>query len=236
MASPSAGEPRTRGYKKKERTRRQLVAAAIDVIAERGESFTVNDVTNRAGLSNGTFYNYFDDRNELIDAVVPEVIRAFAVASATTVAEDDPAIRFATITALALRRAAASPDEIRVMLRLEAVQQTIVDAPALDPLRADLRDGVTTGRFAVGPDGPIIDVIVGGLLVAARRIVDDGADDAYAAGVVAHLLRSLGVDDAEARELAAEAVAATLSIDDAGTSWEPASDTSSVVNEPSTHL
>ena len=71
-------QPLTRGHKKKARTRRRLIAAAIDVIADRGEAFSISDVTTAAGVSHGTFYNYFDDRDALLGAVVPQVLADFA--------------------------------------------------------------------------------------------------------------------------------------------------------------
>ena len=53
------------------------------VFAERGyEATSVEVLAERAGVSNGTFYNYFDDREALVDAVVPEVLAGFAEQSA----------------------------------------------------------------------------------------------------------------------------------------------------------
>lgn len=60
----------TRGHKKKARTRRALLDAALDVLAEHGEGFSIADIATRAGVAHGTFYNYFADRDALIDAVV----------------------------------------------------------------------------------------------------------------------------------------------------------------------
>jgi AcrR family transcriptional regulator len=59
----------SRGHKKRELTRHQLIAAGIAVLAEKGEALTISDVVARAEVSNGTFYNYFTDRDELIDAL-----------------------------------------------------------------------------------------------------------------------------------------------------------------------
>ena len=213
MPAATSASP-TRGHKKKARTRQQLIAAAVDVIAERGEGFSVSDVVARAGVANGTFYNYFTDRDELIDALVPEVLASFAAASASAVAHDDPAKRFAVISALALARAAARPDEIRAVLRLDAVQQAIIDGPAVDHLRQDLAAGVAAGRFTVSTGPAAVDVVVGSLLLAARRIVDGRVDEAYQPEVVAQLLRSVGLTATEALALAAEAVAEAAQIRD----------------------
>jgi len=204
----------TRGHKKKQRTRALLIAAAIDVIATNGEAFSVGDITRRAGLSHGTFYNYFEDREALVAAVVPEVLTAFAVKSAALIDEDDPAVRFAVITALALLRSVAAPDETRLLLRLDAVQKAIVEAPAMDPLRDDLAAGTATGRFLVGPNAATLDVIVGTLLFATRRMVSEAVTDNYPIGVIAQLLRSLGVSADEASELSEQALAIARSIDE----------------------
>jgi len=199
---------RTRGHKKKERTRRQLIAAAVDVIADRGEAFSVSDVAARAGVANGTFYNYFPDRDALIAAIVPEVVASFAAESAVAVAEEDPAVRFASITALALTRALVAPDEMQVLLRLDAAQQEMLGGEPVRHLRHDLAAGLATGRFTVGPSDAVLDVMVGSLLTAARRIVDGGGHGDYPQEVVRQLLRSLGVTDPEASTIAERAMTA----------------------------
>ena len=206
MVEADIDGPHTRGHKKKQRTRAQLIAAAIDVITTKGETFSVGDITTRAGMSHGTFYNYFEDRDALIAAVVPEVLTAFAVESAALISDEDPAVRFAAITALALRRAIVAPDETRLLLRLDAVQRAIVEAPAMDPMREDLAAGAAAGRFLVGPDAATLDVIVGTLLFATRRMLDEAVTDHYPVGIVAQLLRSLGVPADEASGLAQQAM------------------------------
>lgn len=215
MVEAKTDGPHTRGHKKKQRTRAQLIAAAIDVIATKGEAFSVGDITKRAGLSHGTFYNYFEDREALLAAVVPEALTAFATKSAALIDEDDPALRFATITALALQRSVDAPDATRLLLRLDAVQRAIVEAPTMDPLRQDLAAGAEKGRFLVGPDAATLDVIVGTLLFATRRMLDEAVIDEYPIGIVAQLLRSLGVPADEANVLGEQAVTNARSLSDA---------------------
>ncbi len=125
---------------------------------------------------------------------------------------EDPAVRFATITALALERAITAPDVTRLLLRLDAVQRAIVEAPAMDPMRDDLGAGFAAGRFLVGPDAATLDVIVGTLLFASRRLLDEAVTEQYSVGVVAQLLRSLGVAADEASDLADRAVAVARAV------------------------
>lgn len=202
--------PLTRGHKKKARTRRQLLDAAVEVLAEQGEGFSVVDVAARAGVSHGTFYNYFADRDALIVGLVPVLVEAFAAQAAIEVDEADPAARFAIITARALAVAAAAPDLVRAALRLEAVQRALVVEGPLAYLREDLVAGHLGGRFDGPPDDGTLDVVLGALLLAARRIVEGESGLDHRRVVIRRLLGALGVEAREAETLADRAVARSI--------------------------
>ena len=60
----------TRGHKKKARTRKQLIEAAMRIYARQGAAeLALNQLAEEAGLSNGTVYNYFRSKEEVLDAV-----------------------------------------------------------------------------------------------------------------------------------------------------------------------
>lgn len=57
------------------RSKRALRRALIDLMEERGlDSFTVNDLCDRADLNRGTFYNHFRDKDDLLVSCEDEVI------------------------------------------------------------------------------------------------------------------------------------------------------------------
>jgi Tetracyclin repressor-like, C-terminal domain len=114
-------------------------------------------------------------------------------------------VRFATITSLALARAAVDPERWRVLLRLGAAQTAALGGEPLRHLRADLDVGRAAGRFAAGDPDAVVDVVVGSLLAAARRVVSGGTSARYPAEVVEVLLRGLGLDAGEASTIAADA-------------------------------
>ncbi len=61
--------PRTRG----ERTAARLRAAAVQAFAELGWSATrVEDVVQRAGVSHGTFYTYYDNKTAILEGLVAQ--------------------------------------------------------------------------------------------------------------------------------------------------------------------
>jgi len=59
---------------KSKQTYEALMASAAEVVGARGYAATsVAKVTEMAGVSQGTFYNYFDDRQTLFDSLLPYV-------------------------------------------------------------------------------------------------------------------------------------------------------------------
>ena len=108
----------SRGHKKRERTHDQLIVAGLQVLADKGESLTVSDVVGQAQVSNGTFYNYFTDRNELINALAEHSLISLATLSSIETLDQDPARRFAVATGRVLKRAVENPTWGQAILRL----------------------------------------------------------------------------------------------------------------------
>ena len=53
--------------KKSDRTRQRLAAAAIAAMTERGyQGVTIRDICERAGVSIGSFYRYFDTKSDVL--------------------------------------------------------------------------------------------------------------------------------------------------------------------------
>ncbi len=200
----TSGAPRTRGHRKREKTRRQLIAAGLRALAEKGEGLTVSDVVAEADVSNGTFYNYFLDRDELLDALAEELALSLAAVTAQE-AIPDPARRFAAATARVLLRAEADATWARVMLRLVGRPGAGVELDRY--LREDLAEGHAQGRFEAGPDDATLDQVGGLILMTIRRIVDGRARPDAAERAVERGLRALGLGEQEALEVAAVAVA-----------------------------
>ena len=205
-----AREPRTRGHKKKERTRRHLIAAGLRVLGEKGQGLTVSDVVAEAEVSNGTFYNYFADRDKLLEELAEHSVLSLA-ATVAGEAIDDPARRFAVATMRMLQRASEDETWARVMLRLVSRPGSGVDMSRY--LREDLEEGFALGRFDVGPDAATLDQVAGLIIMTIRRIVEGQATPDAPEQAVRRGLRALGVDDTESARLAIEAATRSTSAD-----------------------
>lgn len=200
--------PRTRGYRKKERTRRQLLAAGLRVLAEKGQGLTVSDVVAEAEVSNGTFYNYFVDREALLEALAEHS----ALELARAVAEErieDPALRFASATLRVLFHAREDETWTRVLLRLVGRPGSGIDFTQY--LREDLAEGLAKGRFDVGPEDAALDQVAGLIVMTMRRLVEGTASADAPERAVQRALRAVGIDEAEAARLTQEAVVALRS-------------------------
>jgi AcrR family transcriptional regulator len=203
MAVDTTGAPQTRGHRKREKTRRQLIEAGLRVLAQKGEALTVSDVVAEADVSNGTFYNYFVDRDELVDTLGEELVLTLA-ATAASEPIADPARRFAVASGRVLRRAAEDATWGRVALRL--VQRPGLHQNVDRYLREDLAEGLSQGRFDVGPEDAAVDQAMGLLVMTMWRIVEGTAQPDAAERAVERGLIALGVDTAEAAKLAADAL------------------------------
>ena len=194
--------PQTRGYKKKERTRNRLLDAGNILLAEKGETFTASDVSKTADVSIGTFYNYFDDTDMLIDAITEEQLFKMSEAVAN-VAIDDPALRMALVACSVLRR--AQDDNSWALLLLRLVARPAVYNQINSYIRADLKKGHSEGRFHSGADDTTLDQWMGLLVMTIRRIVSGAARPDVVIATAMKGLEALGVDTKEAKKIARQA-------------------------------
>jgi AcrR family transcriptional regulator len=75
MSSIEATHPRPRWERRKEARPAELLSAALALFVEKGYAGTrLEDVAARAGVSKGTLYLYFENKEELFKAVVRENI------------------------------------------------------------------------------------------------------------------------------------------------------------------
>lgn len=73
-----------------ERNREKIVRAAREVFAEQGLDGSTNEVARRAGVGVATLFRRFPTREDLIEAVFADKMRAYSEATETALAADDP--------------------------------------------------------------------------------------------------------------------------------------------------
>jgi AcrR family transcriptional regulator len=163
-------------------------------------------VVAEAQVSNGTFYNYFVDREDLIDALAEHSLISLAARAAIQTTDQDPARRFAFATLRVLICATEDPTWGRSVLRL-ADHRRSFPREIYRYLREDLATGFDQGRFEFGPDEITLDLIVGLIMMSIRRIVRGDAEPGHAELVVERAMTTLGIAKDEAAILVADATA-----------------------------
>jgi AcrR family transcriptional regulator len=183
------GDHRSRvGRQRASRTEARILAAALGVFAEKGpDAPVVDDFIKAAGIARGTFYNYFDSVERLLEATSVWTTGA-TVAAITDAMEaiEDPAHRVGSGFRLFLGKASADPVWALFIARVWKLGD-------LAELEEDLERGRALGRFRIAAVEVAMDVLLGGVREALFRIGGGGAPAGYVEQVVAQSLQGLGV-------------------------------------------
>ena len=166
IASAAAVAPANRFERRKERTRHELLAAAIRVLAARGLAATkIADIAAEADVGVGTFYLHFATKEALLDALVEDTIgRLKATMDAARAAVDDPVERVRLANAALCRFAADNRQMFAIVFGPGAAYHDVVRR-ALAVFAADLenalRDGIARGAFVDLPTAVAAQAMVG---------------------------------------------------------------------------
>ncbi|MCV7057362.1 TetR/AcrR family transcriptional regulator [Mycolicibacterium gilvum] len=116
--SVSAGRKRGRPVgADSEQTRRTVLAAARDIIAERGyQATTFQQIAQRAGVSRPTLHYYFATREDLYDALLADVCERLGRCAAAAAGQDSLRGQLAAFMAEMNRLAVAEPAMMKLVV------------------------------------------------------------------------------------------------------------------------
>ena len=183
---------------KRERTRSALLDSAISVFASKGfEATRITDITSHAGLANGTFYNYYREKDELLrDVALGLAFEITGRLNDEMVGIENAAARVTLATARLLQTARREPEWLEVLLEgLFIVPE--VQSATVQYLRQDLDMGVAQGRFAVEVDVLLINQIVS--LIRVALLLDARMSDETVRRTCEAVLRVLGLGPGKAK-------------------------------------
>jgi AcrR family transcriptional regulator len=199
---------------KRLRMRRKLIENALLVFAEKGvDASVIEDVIGAAGVSRGTFYNYYRTNAELQLAASDELGNEIVQQIENQTRDNrSPAARICTGVRLYLGAARQFPLFARFVARL-GLTAVGPDNLVYRYLPAHLEEGMAAGEFARMPVAVALDVVLGSVLTAVKRIAANEADDDHLQAAVLAMLRGLGVAEPKA-QAAADAPLAPLLLGD----------------------
>jgi AcrR family transcriptional regulator len=202
-ASTTSDRPPTRHDRRKAETRARLLAAARELFAEQGVGATrTGEITERADVAAGSFYNHFEDKDEIVEVLLRDIAESQgALMDEVTASIEDAAEVIACAHRHFVRLAAEDKVFGQLAIRLDASHRLMTEALGPRAIR-DIKRGIDSGRFTVKDEVAAVFPTGGALLGTIRGVVEgalgEGADEVHAAGV----LRMLGVDGAEAERIA----------------------------------
>ena len=137
------------GRQKRARPRAGIIETALRVVAERGfDAPTIDDFVDAAHVARGTFYNYFQTREELLAAVaayvVDEIDSALLPIYAST---DDPARRMSVALRHFTRKSRERPEWGWLIVRMIPIEGGPLSEEMRKGVLQDLTSGKRSGRF-----------------------------------------------------------------------------------------
>ncbi|HZY54521.1 MAG TPA: TetR/AcrR family transcriptional regulator [Reyranella sp.] len=199
LLDPPPEGPRLR---KRERTQRALVIAAIQVIARDGlAAATPGQIASAADVTSVTFYNYFKSKAEIVNAVglfIAETIRRRSAPGRAALATS--AERMAAGCLRYLHLAELSPGFAMLVVEVAEAEPAFLELIGTF-VRQELRGGIRDNDFAPLRDTVATDLVVGSVMRAMRRIAQGGAPRSHRTDITLAILRGLGLPSAEARRI-----------------------------------
>ncbi len=187
---------RTRvGKERSARTVNRIVEAALGVFAERGpDAPVIDEFVQAAGVARGTFYNHFENVEELLLATSEWTTRELVQSIEDAMAGiEGPTLRLGVGLRLFFARAQRDPVWCRFVARVWKVGGLEL------PLR-DLDAGIRAGQFRVPGRDAAHDLLLGGIREALRRIGEGRATPSFGDQMAEMCLQALR---AEPRRVAA---------------------------------
>ncbi len=206
MSDPST-PPKTDG--RAARTRQALIAAGRHLFAERAiDAVPIDDIVQLAKVAKGSFYNHFNDKDDLVRSIAGQIRRDIENAiSAANADITDPALRTVRGLCVYLGYAAQHREHAVALLRIQG-GHTSLNAPLNRGLVDDITSGRKSGRFDLASVEVGVLMVMGVAQIALARMTEaaPGTDPAQLAQpLCAVLLRGFGLGPAEADAIAAQA-------------------------------
>ncbi len=181
----------------------RLMEAAIVVLGARGvEASIIDEITALAGVSRGTFYNYFRTNDELMSAVSTEVGNEIVGAIMGRFDETPDAVVRGAVGMRCWLDVARRYPHVACFFRRAGMMVLSQNLRARDEARRYVPMGVQAGRFDLDRPELAFDLMAGAVFAGINTIVGGGAQDGYAEELTQRVLIGLGVDAAEAAAIA----------------------------------
>lgn len=194
--------------RRRTRTRAALVNSALGLLIEGRTDVAVQEITERAGVAQGSFYNHFDSKEALFDAALALTMDIYSQALGSLVEEiSDPAEMFTASFRLTGRLLGKNPTLAKLFQA--GSFDLLVHPGGLRPLAVkDISAAAALGRFLVDDIDVAFMGAASAMLAMARLLdVEPTRDVAATADQFAAMsLRAMGCVEQEVAQLMARPI------------------------------
>lgn len=160
---PSSGQPSPPLRADARRNRARILAAAEEVFADQGASASTEEVARRAGVAIGTVFRHFPTKNDLLRAIMKDLLDRLAGEAAALAGGGDPASAVFTFFTRVVDAAAAK----RTVIDLLAAAGTGIEvAGPVQGLQAQVGELLALARQAGAVRGDVGPAEVTALLIS----------------------------------------------------------------------
>jgi AcrR family transcriptional regulator len=179
----------------------RLLESALVVFSEKGpDAPVIDDVITHAGVSRGSFYNYFRTNEQLLEAVAVQVGNDLVrIVDPAVCSHADPVLRMALGLRLLLHSMRTAPVLAAFIARLRWPKEDIL-LEGIRSVSRDIREGMRTGSVAVDSFRVALDVFIGTFFCAANTLVRRDVPDSYPEEISECILHGLSVQAAKAMQ------------------------------------
>ena len=188
---------------KREKMNTKLLECALLVFARKGvDAAVIDDVIALAGVSRGTFYNYFKTNEELLLAVIQQMANElFWLIEQVVGGAANPLERVTTAVRLTLHTTRRYPHFGSFFVRSN-MSANMPSTLANEFLSRDLNQAIAPGKLKAIDVGLAIDLIVGATFAGVQALITrPQTHDDYPERLTYHILLGLGLGAAAAKKL-----------------------------------
>jgi AcrR family transcriptional regulator len=202
------------GQEKRARTRTALLDTAFTLLGrENGRNTRIEEICAESGISRATFYNYFNNMDEVFSALSDELNHDFNRAVTRILsALPTAAERAGAAVRYYLERALHDPKWGWAMVNISA-GGPIFGQDTYEHAQATAEEGIATGEFDIPGPHTGRDIQLGTTHAAMITQLRNQPSPTFAASIARHVLLALGVPKSRANEVVAQDLPDPLSDD-----------------------
>jgi len=192
----------TTSFRKKEKTRVNLIQSATELLFERqGGKVSIQDITDRASVGLGTFYNYFETKQDVLDAARAALVEDFERALFEMRSRiKDPATLIAQTIRYCVRENLLNNDWIDLIRFGRFETGCCLEQPFEETL-ADMQLGKKSGRFKIQDVNFTAKLVSGMVRQVSCQVLNNELGIDAADHLASSVLKMVGLPDVVAQAI-----------------------------------